>query len=82
MAKRAPHPNAVRLFVEWLFSPQGMAIYEKITGYGAAYAGSGSRLAKTLEGLPLVYRTEDVVLRVIELGVIDRFAKTLGVTPE
>jgi iron(III) transport system substrate-binding protein len=82
MVKKAPHPNAVRLFVEWLFSPQGMAVYEKITGYGPAFSGSGSRLSKALEGLSLVYKTEEVMLKAIDLSLIDRFANILGVTPE
>ncbi len=82
LAKKAPHPNAARLFIEWLFSPQGLALYEKMTGHGAAASGSGTQLSKALEGLPLVYRTEDVALKAGELNLVDRFAKILGVTPE
>ncbi len=82
MVKKAPHPNAARLFIEWLFSPQGLTLYEKITGFGSAYPGSGTRLSKALEGLPLVYRTEEVVMKTAELRLVERFAKILGVTPE
>ena len=80
LLKKAPHPNAARLFIEWLISPQRLALYETITGYGAAFPESGTRMAKYLEGLDIVYRTEDVELKAIEMGLSDRFAKILGVT--
>jgi len=42
----------------------------------------GSWLDKVLEGKPLVYRTEEVLLRVIELDLAERFEKILGITPK
>ena len=77
LQKRAAHPNAARLFLEWQFSPQGLAVYEKVTGKGAASPGSGTMLAKALEGLTLVYRTEEVVLKAEEMGLDDKFAQIL-----
>ena len=82
LQKNAPHPNAAKLFLEWLFSPQGLAAFEATTGKGAAFPGSGTRLAKALEGLPLVYRTEEGEIKSIELALDKRFAKLLGVTME
>jgi iron(III) transport system substrate-binding protein len=82
LAKKAPHPNAARLFMEWLFSPNAAPLFEKVTGYGAAYAGSGTMTAKTIEGLPLVYRTEDVITKAVELGLVEKYSQILGITPE
>jgi hypothetical protein len=59
-----------------------LAIFEKVTGYGTAFPGSGTQLAKVLEGSPVVYRTEEVLLKANEAGLLDRFSKILGVTPE
>ncbi len=81
LAKKAPHPNSARLFIEWLFSPNAAPIYEKITGYGAAFSGSGTMTAKAIEGLPLAYRSEDVVAKAAELGLVEKFSQILGVTP-
>ena len=81
LQKNASHPNAARLFLEWQFSPQGLVAYEKIIGRGAAYPGSGTRVALALEGLPLVYRTEDVVFKAVEMGIEEKFTKILGITP-
>jgi len=82
LAKKAPHPNAARLFIEWVFSPQGLATLERVAGRSSASPGSGTRLSKALEGLPLVYRTEEVVMKVAELGLVDRFSKILGIVAE
>jgi ABC-type Fe3+ transport system substrate-binding protein len=78
---KAPHPNAARLFVEWLFSPQGMQVWEETTGMGAAYPGMGTKQAKLLEGngIPLIAETEEVVLQGIEMGLAERFSKALNI---
>ena len=81
LVKNAPHPNASRLFFEWLFSPQGMAVWEKVTLKGAAYPGAGTQQSKALEGLNLIYETEEVDIKIAELGLVEKFAKILGVTP-
>jgi iron(III) transport system substrate-binding protein len=82
LPKKAPHPNSARLFIEWLFSPETAPIYEKITGYGAAFPGAGTVVAKAIDGLPLVYRTEDVVAKATELHLVEKFSQILGVTPQ
>jgi len=79
---KAPHPNAARLWVEWLYSPQGLKAVEAITGKGLVFPGSESQQAKAVAGLNIIYKTEDVVLRAGELGLTERFANILGVTPE
>jgi ABC-type Fe3+ transport system substrate-binding protein len=82
LQKKAPHPNATRLFLEWVFSPQGLAVYEKTTFFGAAFPGAGTHLSKALEGLPLVYRTEEGEIKSVDMGLDKRFAKILGATPD
>ena len=32
---RAPHPNAAKVFVNWILSREGAAIYSKAHGYAA-----------------------------------------------
>ena len=73
--------HCVKIGVEWLFSPNTVLLDEKVTGRGAALPGAGTMTAKALSGLPLVYRTEEVVAKASELRLVDRFAQILGVTP-
>lgn len=82
LAKKAPHPNAARLFMEWFLSPQGLAVNERVTWKGAVFPGAGTRQAKLLEGFDLTFLNEDLVLKAAELGLIDKFANILGVTPK
>ncbi len=82
LTKKGPHPNAARLFIEWLFSPNAAPLYEKVTGYGAAFPGSGTMTSKALEGLSLVYRSEEVVAKASEMKLVEKYAGILGVTPE
>jgi ABC-type Fe3+ transport system substrate-binding protein len=77
MPANAPHANAARLFVEWFLSPEGRRVDEQISGYGFANAGSGSRLSEQLKGLTLVVRTEEVMLRAIEMGLDNKFAELM-----
>jgi iron(III) transport system substrate-binding protein len=34
--KRAPHPNAAKLYMDFLLSPEGQAIYVKLMGWRSA----------------------------------------------
>ena len=80
LSKKARHPNAGKLFLEWLFSPQGLKTWEKVSGgMGAALPGLGTQQSKMLEGVSLVVETEDLILKGIEMGLHERFAKALGV---
>lgn len=80
--KKAPHPNATRLFLEWFLSPQGLLTIEKVTGKGSTFLGAETQQSKALKGLELIYKSEDMQIKAGELGLIDRFSKILGVTPE
>lgn len=80
---KAKHPNAAMLFVEWLFSPQGLHQWEETTsGMGSAFPGMGTKQSKLLEVIPLVAETEDTVQQGIKLGLHERFSKLLGITPK
>ncbi len=79
LPQRGPNPNATRLFVEWLFSPQGLAVYEDVTGVGSVDPASGSKISKAVAGLPLAYETEEVLAKAINLRLEERFSKILGV---
>ena len=81
LVPKGPHPNAARLFLEWLFSPQTLVKYEDITYYGSASPGAGTHLSKALEGLNLIYRVEETEIKMAELGLDKKFAAILGVTP-
>jgi iron(III) transport system substrate-binding protein len=82
LMKKAPHPNAARLFIEWLFSAPGLKVYEATTQQGAIFPGAGTRQAQVLEGLVLAPRTEEILQKSIELHLEERFGKILGVAPE
>ena len=80
---KANHPNAARLFVEWLFSPQGLHLWEQTTsGMGGAFPGMGTKQSKLLEVIPLVAETEDSVQQGIKLGLHQKFSKLLGIVPK
>lgn len=77
---KAIHPNAARLFVEWLFSPQGLKYWEEASGgMGAAFPGMGTKQSKVLEGVPLVVENEDVILQGIQMKLAEKFAQVLGI---
>ena len=82
LMKKAPHPNAARLFIEWQFSSQGLKVYEATTQQGAIFPGAGTRQAQLVEGLVLAPRTEEILQKSIELRLEERFGNILGVTPE
>ena len=42
------------LYLEWQFSPQGLAIFDEFIGKGVPFPGSGTRVSKALEGVPLI----------------------------
>ena len=79
MSAGAPHPNAAKLFLEWLLSPKGLAIHDEITAGGSAFPGMGTRQSKAIEGLKISVKDEDVVLKAFELGLEEKYAKILGI---
>ena len=77
---KAPHANAASLFLEWVSSSQGLVAYDRITYYGAVFPGAGTRISNAVKGLNIIYRTEEVELQAMELGLVDKFSKILGIT--
>ncbi len=75
MPAQAPHPNAVRLFIEWFLSSAGLHVHEQITDRGFAAPGSGSKLSEIVKGHTFVVRTEEIILKAGELGLDDKFSK-------
>ena len=58
--KQAPHPNAARLLIAWLISPEAKMLYETLAGQADIRANSESPLAKEIKaaGAKVIY--EDV----------------------
>jgi iron(III) transport system substrate-binding protein len=57
---KAPHPNAARLLIAWLISPEAKMLYESLAGQADIRANSDSPLAKEIKaaGAKVIY--EDV----------------------
>jgi iron(III) transport system substrate-binding protein len=75
LMKKASHPNAARLFLEWQFSHQGLPVWANVSQHYVP--GIVDQMSKYLEGMHLIIRTEEVVLKGIEMGVIKKFNKLL-----
>ncbi len=58
--KQAPHPNAARLLIAWLISPEAKMLYETLAGQADIRTNSNSPLAKEIKaaGAKVIY--EDV----------------------
>lgn len=51
IARDAPHPNAAKLYVRWLMSPEGQSLVDKVRKKGNPLPGSGTIQAKAVEQL-------------------------------
>jgi iron(III) transport system substrate-binding protein len=58
--KQAPHPNAARLLIAWLLSPEAKMLYEELAGHPDIRANSKSAVAQEIKaaGSKVIY--EDV----------------------
>lgn len=74
----AEHPNAGRLFVAWLASPEGAEAFERATGRGSHY-NTGTKLGQLTEGLEFsAWSVEDNIERADEINEIrNEFAQIL-----
>ncbi|MET0501989.1 MAG: ABC transporter substrate-binding protein [Candidatus Binatia bacterium] len=52
--KNAPHPNALQVWLDWLFSPDGTQALEDVTTKGSPYPGSGSSQSIAVKGLEYI----------------------------
>ena len=74
LMKKASHPNAARLFLEWQLSNQGLPAWAEVSHHYVSTVTSP--MSRLLEGRNLIVRTEEVVLKGIEMGLIKRFNKS------
>lgn len=56
MSKNAPHPNAAQLWLDWVFSPEGIRAYGEASYKGSPFPGSGTQTAEAIKGLPYLVR--------------------------
>jgi ABC-type Fe3+ transport system substrate-binding protein len=75
LSKKGPHPNAARLFLEWQLSPKGLPVWAELSQNYVP--GAATQMAKLLEGMPLAVRTEEVILKGIDTGLIKKINKSL-----
>jgi iron(III) transport system substrate-binding protein len=61
LSKNAPHPNAAYLWLDWLFSLEGLKATDDITGKGNPYPGSGTQQAEAVKGLSYLARDDRYV---------------------
>lgn len=76
--KGAPHPNAARLLLAWLASPEGTAGWTA-SGYGAPYPPDASRESRLLAQKGMKVNTEDTVEKTaLAVWAAQEFPKMLG----
>lgn len=74
--QNAAHPNAAKLFVRWLATPEGADIYEEATGRGNPFL-AGTKTYKNLQGRQVAAFSFEGSLD--EVKWLERVADTLGV---
>ena len=58
-SKKGPHPNAGYLWLDWLYSPEGVKIVDEVTLKGSPFPGSGTSQSEAIKGLKYVVRDSD-----------------------
>ena len=61
MNKKAPHPNASSVWLDWLFSPDGVKALEEVTTKGSPFPGSGSYQSEAVKGLEYIREDEKYI---------------------
>jgi ABC-type Fe3+ transport system substrate-binding protein len=61
MSKNAPHPNASYVWLDWLFSPEGVKALEEVTTKGSPFPGSGSSQSEAVKGLSYLREDEKYI---------------------
>jgi hypothetical protein len=54
VSNNAPHPNASQVWLDWLFSPDGVQALEEVTTKGSPFPGSGSSQSIAVKGLDYI----------------------------
>ena len=76
LPKNSAHPNAGYLFMAYIMSPEGHALYEEVSGLSSAFVETSS-LSKVLKGKKLASMTPEWALKSAQL--VPQWAKTLGI---
>ncbi|AJE46758.1 iron(III) transport system substrate-binding protein [Celeribacter indicus] len=76
--KFAEHPNAGKLFLVWLASPEGAAVFEQATGRGSPFKPA-TMLGQLMEGMETsAWNVEDELAQTGEITALEQeFARTL-----
>jgi iron(III) transport system substrate-binding protein len=72
--RTAAHPNAGRLFIQWLETPDGANAYEKNTMRGNPFL-PGTNEAKAVEGLKLAFWDGNPATTKDRVALADKFTK-------
>ena len=76
-SKKGPHPNAGHLWLDWIFSPEGVKNVDQLTFKGSPFPGSGTSQSEAIKGLGYVVRDGDYYGKTQDFG--RQVQKLLGV---
>jgi ABC-type Fe3+ transport system substrate-binding protein len=76
-SKKGPNPNAGYLWLDWIFSPEGIKTVDDLTKKGSPFPGSGTSQSEAIKGLKYVVRDSDYYNKNQEFG--KKLQKILGV---
>jgi iron(III) transport system substrate-binding protein len=76
-SKKGPHPNAGYLWLDWIFSPEGVKSVDELTFKGSPFPGSGTSQSEAIKGLGYVIRDGDYYGKTQDFG--RQLQKILGV---
>ena len=76
-SKKGPHPNAALVWLDWIFSPDGVKSVDELTFKGSPFPGSGTSQSEAIKGLSYVVRDGDYYGKTQDFG--RQLQKILGV---
>jgi iron(III) transport system substrate-binding protein len=76
-SKNGPHPNAGYLWLDWIFSPEGIKTIDELTHKGSPFPGSGTSQSEAIKGLKYVVRDSDYYNK--NQGFGKKLQKILGI---
>jgi iron(III) transport system substrate-binding protein len=76
-SKKGPHANAGHLWLDWIFSPEGVKSVDELTFKGSPFPGSGTSQSEAIKGLNYVVRDGDYYGKTQDFG--RQLQKILGV---
>jgi iron(III) transport system substrate-binding protein len=76
-SKKGPHPNAALVWLDWIFSPDGVKSVDELTFKGSPFPGSSTSQSEAIKGLRYVVRDGDYYGKTQDFG--RQLQKILGV---